>query len=99
MGLIDTLAMPLVMGLSILVSLPIVLYKTTDQTRITLMNSIAIGILIFLVGDIFSSAAGSLHYGTLLGYGPSSGNDLIFFLSLTMGGGRGWGFRRPSQGS
>jgi zinc transporter, ZIP family len=46
-----------VMGLSIYLSLPIVLAKSMASRTITILNSIAIGILIFLLADVFSDAS------------------------------------------
>ncbi len=46
-----------VMGLSIYLSLPIVLAKSVASRTIVLLTAVAIGILIFLLGDVFSDAA------------------------------------------
>lgn len=45
------------MGLSIFLSLPIILYKGLRSRTITFLNALAIGILIFLLADIFSDLA------------------------------------------
>jgi zinc transporter, ZIP family len=81
----ETLVLSTVMGLSIFVSLPIVLHKGTGQRRTALLTAIAIGILIFLMGDVFSNAAASLYNGSLYGYGSSASNDAIFSISLAAG--------------
>jgi hypothetical protein len=47
----------LIMGLSIFVSLPIVLRRKTSERWTRFLNSAAIGILIFLLADIFSDVA------------------------------------------
>jgi zinc transporter, ZIP family len=49
------------------------------------MNAVAIGILIFLIGDVFLDAAGSLYNGSLYGYGSSPSLDLVFTLSMAAG--------------
>jgi ZIP family zinc transporter len=46
-----------VMGLSIYLSLPIVLAKSLASRTITVLNAVAIGILVFLLADVFSDAA------------------------------------------
>ncbi len=85
MDFAETLALSAIMGLSIFVSLPIVLHKKTGELRITLLTAIAIGILIFLMGDVFTDAAASLYNGSLYGYGSSASNDVIFSLALAAG--------------
>ena len=50
-----------------------------------LLNAVAIGILIFLIGDVFLDAAGSLYNGSLYGYGSSPGYDLVFMVSMAAG--------------
>ncbi len=67
MDFAETIALSAIMGLSIFISLPIVLHKDTGALRITLLTAIAAGILVFLVGDIFTDAAASLYNGSLYG--------------------------------
>jgi ZIP family zinc transporter len=81
----EMLSLSAVMGLSIYVSLPFVLRKKTDLRITVLLNGIAIGILIFLIGDIFSDVAPMLNNGTLYGYGTSSLNDFLFAISFAAG--------------
>jgi hypothetical protein len=50
-----------------------------------LLNAVAIGILIFLIGDVFLDAAGVLYNGSLYGYGSSPVYDALFTTSLTVG--------------
>lgn len=50
-----------------------------------LLNAVAIGILIFLIGDVFVDAAQSLYNGSLYGYGSSPIYDVIFSISLAAG--------------
>jgi len=50
-----------VMGLSIYLSLPIILRKAVRSRTITVLNAAAIGILVFLLADIFSDAAPILY--------------------------------------
>lgn len=46
-----------VMGLAIYLSLPIVLAKSVVSRTLVVLNAVAIGILVFLLGDVFSDAA------------------------------------------
>jgi ZIP family zinc transporter len=80
-----TLLLSAVMGLSIYLSLPIILSKSVGQTRTKLLNAVAIGILIFLIGDVFLDASSSLYNGSLYNYGSSPVNDLAFAASLASG--------------
>jgi ZIP family zinc transporter len=81
----EMLVLSSIMGLSIFVSLPILLHKGTGQRRTTLLTAVAIGILIFLMGDVFSNAAASLYNGSLYGYGSSVSHDVVFSISLAAG--------------
>jgi ZIP family zinc transporter len=49
------------MGFSIYLSLPIVLRKKTNEKTTRILNAVAIGILIFLISDVFSDAAPLLY--------------------------------------
>lgn len=85
MDFAETLALSSLMGLSIFVSLPIVLHKGTGERRTMLLTAVATGILIFLMGDVFSNAAASLYNGSLYGFGSSASNDALFAIALTAG--------------
>ena len=81
----ETLLFSAVMGLSIYLSLPLILNKRTGETKTKLLVAVAIGILIFLIGDVFLDAAGSLYNGALYGYGSSPEYDAIFAISMIAG--------------
>lgn len=81
----ETLLFSTIMGLSIYLSLPLVLSRSTGQLKTKLLIAVAIGILVFLIGDVFLDAAQSLYNGSLYGYGSSPIYDIIFALSLTAG--------------
>ena len=85
MDFAETLALSAIMGLSIFLSLPIVLHRRTGETGIRLLSAVAIGILVFLMGDIFTNAAASLYNGSLNGFGTSALNDVIFVMTLSVG--------------
>ncbi|MCL4364711.1 MAG: hypothetical protein M1569_03610 [Candidatus Marsarchaeota archaeon] len=53
-----TIGLSVIMGLSIFLSLPLVLSKRTSLRRMMLYNAVAIGILIFLLMDIYGDIAG-----------------------------------------
>ena len=84
-GFAETLVLSAVMGFSIYLSLPIVLSKNTAQAKRNFLIAVAIGILIFLIGDVFLDAAGVLYNGSLYGYGSSPANDLVFLASMVAG--------------
>jgi ZIP family zinc transporter len=74
------------MGFSIYLSLPIVLRKKTSEKTIRLLNAVAIGILVFLLADVFSDAASSLYaQGALAGYGANPMLSALFAIGLVVG--------------
>jgi ZIP family zinc transporter len=81
----EMLFLSAIMGLSIYISLPFVLRRRTDLRATVLLNALAIGILIFLMGDVFSDVAPLLNNGSLYGYGTSLFNDFLFGASFTAG--------------
>jgi len=74
-----------IMGLSIFLSMPIVLRKGTGQQKTRLLNAVAIGILIFLIGDVFSDVSPDLYNGSYFGYGSSLPVDVTFALAFGAG--------------
>jgi ZIP family zinc transporter len=85
LGFAETLLFSAVMGFSIFLSLPIVLSKRTGEMRTKLFNAIAIGILIFLVADVFTDVASILYNGSYYGYGSSPYYDSIFAIFVSVG--------------
>ncbi len=81
----DTLLLSAIMGLSIYLSMPIIMRKNLAHTKTKFLNAVAIGILIFLIADVFLDAAQVLYNGTLYGYGSSPDYDLIFGVSTAVG--------------
>jgi len=74
------------MGLSIFISLPIVLRRKTSERATRLINSAAIGILIFLMADVFADVASSLYSGgSLAGYGANPTLSAVFAVALALG--------------
>jgi zinc transporter, ZIP family len=74
-----------IMGLSIFLSIPVVLRRGTGQLMTKFLNAIAIGILIFLIGDVFSDVSSNLYNKSYYGYGSSLPVDLAFGLSFAAG--------------
>lgn len=85
LGLAETLLFSAIMGFSIFLSLPIVLSKKTGEMRTKLFNAVAIGILIFLVADVFTNAAAILYNGSYFGLGSSPYYDAIFAAFFSVG--------------
>jgi len=92
----ETIALSAVMGFSIYLSLPIVMSKNLGRMRNMLFTAVAVGILIFLIADVFLDSGSLLYNGSLYGYGSSPSYDVIFAASmaggfgiLLMGGHRG----------
>lgn len=53
----ELIVLSAVMGLSIFLSMPIVLSKTMRSRTVIVLNAVAIGILVFLLADVFSDVA------------------------------------------
>ena len=83
---LGTVIFSVVMGFSIYLSLPIVLRRKTSERMTRLLNAVAIGILIFLMCDVFSDVAPSLYAaGALDGYGASPFLSALFAVALSVG--------------
>lgn len=57
----ELVGLSVAMGLSIYLSVPIVLRKATGSRSISFLNAAAIGILVFLLADVFSNAAALIY--------------------------------------
>ncbi|MGA2199861.1 MAG: hypothetical protein ABSG45_07980 [Nitrososphaerales archaeon] len=84
-GFAETLLFSGVMGFSIFISLPIVLRMRASNMANKLLLAAAIGILIFLMGDVWGDAATIMFNGSLYGYGSSTLFDSIFTGALGVG--------------
>lgn len=73
------------MGFSIFLSYPVIYLKNKGMDKIFIINSFAIGLLIFLIADVFSDASSIIYNGSFYGYGSSPVTDTIFGLSLLAG--------------
>jgi len=81
-GFPELVILSAVMGLSIYVSLPIVLAKSIASRTIALLNAVAIGILIFLLADIFSDAASIIYSNTSSAYLANPGYSAVFVIAV-----------------
>lgn len=73
-----TLALSLLMGFSIFFSAPIIFRKKTEPKHILLLNAVAIGILVFLLLDIFADVAEIFPDGFINLY------ELIFIIAFAL---------------
>jgi zinc transporter, ZIP family len=69
-----------IMGMSIFLSLPIVLKKAMGSKTVALLNAGAIGILVFLVADVYSNAAVIIFPSGYVGDERAMGLFLLGFL-------------------
>ncbi len=76
----EMLGLAFIMGFSIFLSFPIMLRKKTSPKTTILLVSFAVGILIFLIGDIFSDVASQLYVSGSYVANPLS--TLIFIASV-----------------
>ncbi len=74
------------MGMSIFLSLPVVLRKKTSERMAHLLNAVAIGILIFMIADVFSDVAANIYAnGSLAGYGADPVLSALFASGFIIG--------------
>ncbi|MGC8506276.1 MAG: hypothetical protein ACP5NK_06185 [Thermoplasmata archaeon] len=81
----EILGLSALMGLSIYISYPIIRKKNMNQDFARSLTAVAVGILIFLIADVFSDASQLMYNGSLYGYGSSPVYDLVFGISLFAG--------------
>jgi zinc transporter, ZIP family len=85
----ETVLLSAIMGFSIYLSLPLILAKNQGAMRANFLGAVAVGILIFLIGDVFVDAASVLYNGSLYGYGSSPTYDFLFSVSSSWPGAGG----------
>lgn len=82
----ETLLFSAIMGFSIYLSLPVIFHRKKDEVTARLLVAIAIGILIFLMADVFSDVTPTLYStNSFYGYGSSPFYDTTFMISLALG--------------
>ena len=72
-----TIGLSFLMGFSVFLSMPIIFYKKTNINRMLFLNAIAIGILIFLLMDIYGDVAAIFGSNTI-----SSPPELVFIVAF-----------------
>ena len=72
-----TIALSVVMGFSVFLSLPIVFHRKTDRKKLLFYNAIAIGILVFLLMDMYGDVAAD--FGSAIITNPM---ELVFLLGF-----------------
>ncbi len=81
-----TVVFSFIMGFSIYLSMPLIMRKKTSKNLMSLLNAIAIGILIFLISDIFSGVSSYLYKNnSLYGYGANPVIGIVFACALAIG--------------
>ena len=88
-----------VMGLSIYLSMPVVLFKSMRSRTMTVLNAVAIGILVFLLADIFSDAATILYTNPTSSYLANPLYAVTFALALSLCFGLLFAVEHRSRGS
>jgi ZIP family zinc transporter len=81
-GFPELVVLSAVMGLSIFLSLPIVLAKSMASRTISFLNAIAIGILVFLLADVFSDAATIIYSNPASPYLADPEYGALFLLGV-----------------
>lgn len=79
-GFLELLAFSAIMGLSIFLSLPIIFSKRISPMTIAVLNAVAIGLLVFLVADIWGDVAPNIAAPT--DYLTLPGLDVVFFVGV-----------------
>jgi zinc transporter, ZIP family len=75
-------ALSAVMGLSIFLSMPIVFRKAMGSRTITLLNSAAIGILIFLLADLFLDVGPQIYSNPTSSYLANANYAALFAVAV-----------------
>jgi len=73
------------MGLSIFLSFPLIFSKGIKNKNMSLINSFAIGLLIFIMTDVFSDSSDIIYNGSLYGYGTEPFYDIVFCFAFLLG--------------
>ena len=78
----ELVVLSVAMGFSIFLAMPVVLMKAAKSRTMTLLNAAAIGILVFLLADIFSDVAPLIYSNG--GYVANGGFAVAFFLAVAL---------------
>ena len=74
-----------IMGLSIFITLPLIVGRGMRDVTAKFLGAVSVGIIVFLIADVFTDSASILYNNTLAGYGTNTFYDLIFSVSLIAG--------------
>ena len=85
------------MGFSIFLALPVVLLKASRSRTVTLLNAAAIGILVFLLADIFSDVSPLIYSSG--GYVANGGFAVAFFVAVAACFGLLFAFEHRGRGA
>ncbi len=85
MNFLTEIVLSAIIGLSIFLSYPFILMQKLNRKASLFLTAIAMGILIFLISDIFSDVTLILYDKTLYGYGTNLAYDILFTTSLFVG--------------
>jgi zinc transporter, ZIP family len=91
----ELIVLSAVMGMSIFLSLPIVLKKAMGSRTVALLNAGAIGILVFLVADVYSNASVIIFPS---GYVGDATSMVLFFVGFLVAFFLLFVMARPSPG-
>jgi zinc transporter, ZIP family len=76
-----TIGLSFVIGLSIFLSMPLVFHKKTGPKRMLFFNAIAIGILVFLLLDIYGDVAAIFGNGVITNF---SSLEFVFLVAFVL---------------
>ena len=85
MNFLSVIVLSSIIGLSIFLSYPFILMQKMNRKATLFLTAIAVGILVFLISDIFSDVSLILYNNTLYGYGTNAIYDFLFTISLLIG--------------
>jgi zinc transporter, ZIP family len=77
-------ALSAAMGLSIYLSMPVILTKSMRSRTITLLNSAAIGILLFLLADLFETVGPTIYSNTSSSFLANGSYAVAFVVSVSV---------------
>lgn len=76
----ELVALSTLMGLSIFLAMPVIYVKAARSRTMTVLNAAAVGILVFLLGDIFSNVAPMIYSSG--GYVANGGYAIAFGVAV-----------------
>lgn len=74
-----------VMGFSIFLTFPLFAVKRVKSDNVRILSSVAVGIIVFLIADVFTDSAALMYNSSLAGYGTNPVYDAVFLASVMIG--------------